>query len=56
MTAAERNRWDTPCPSDQCPMCTGEACRRCGAGCWSNVRDCDHGVLERHEEPEPING
>lgn len=33
-------------------MCNGEACDKCGAGCWSNVRDCRHDVLERHEEPE----
>jgi hypothetical protein len=35
-----------------CLMCSGEACNKCGAGCWSHVRDCKHDVVERHEEPE----
>lgn len=42
------------CSSDDCMMCTGEACNKCGAGCWNNDFDrpwCDHGVLERHKEP-----
>lgn len=37
------------CIPDECPMCTGEACNKCGAGCWNpTVADCDHDVLERH--------
>lgn len=41
------------CPGD-CMMCSGEACNKCGAGCWNNGDPhCDHDVLERHEEPEP---
>lgn len=35
-----------------CLMCSGEACNLCGAGCWSNVTNCQHGVLERHMEPQ----
>lgn len=38
---------------DDCPMCSGEACNLCGAGCWdSSVTDCDHDVVERHQYPE----
>ena len=39
------------CPEnglDECLFCTGEACDLCGAGCWSNVDDCEHDVVERH--------
>ncbi len=36
------------CPGENCMMCSDEACLKCGAGCWSNVRDCDHDVIERH--------
>lgn len=32
-----------------CLLCTGEACNLCGAGCWSNRRDCTHDVMERHQ-------
>lgn len=40
------------CPSDdECAMCANEACNKCGAGCWSRVRDCEHDVVERHELP-----
>jgi hypothetical protein len=36
-----------------CSMCSGEACNKCGAGCWNNsVTDCEHDSAERHEEPE----
>jgi deoxycytidylate deaminase len=53
------------CPSDTCPMCTGEECNLCGAG---QVRDgarqlgaadgsrCDHAVEERHEGKQPPRG
>lgn len=35
---------------DECMMCSGEACRYCGAGCWdSSVTNCNHDILERHE-------
>lgn len=42
----------TGCDGDDCLMCSGEACNLCGAGCWSNRKDCKHDVMERHEEPE----
>ena len=39
------------CPSDECLMCTGEACWKCGAGCWNtSAAHCDHDVGERHED------
>jgi hypothetical protein len=45
-----------PCPSERCPMCSGEACARCGAGMTQygqpNGRPCQHDVLERHDAPE----
>lgn len=40
------------CPGPDCMMCTGEACDKCGAGCWSNERNCTHDVVERHEGPD----
>lgn len=41
------------CPSENCEMCSGEACWKCGAGCWDlSVTDCKHDVCERHEDPE----
>ncbi len=43
---------DPECPGEDCPMCTGECCNLCGAGCWSQVRCCEHDVLERHGEPD----
>lgn len=36
---------------DDCLCCSGEACRLCGAGCWSGRTDCEHDVIERHREP-----
>ncbi len=37
------------CPSDRCPMCTGESCDLCGAGSWNNAAEhCEHDVLDRH--------
>ena len=39
-----------------CMMCSGAACNLCGAGCWSNVKDCQHDVVERHEEPTERTG
>lgn len=45
------------CPStgeEDCLICAGEACRKCGAGCWNlTVTDCEHDVAERHEAPRP---
>ena len=36
-------------------MCNGEACNKCGAGCWNNdAPQCDHDVIERHEDPDPV--
>lgn len=50
-TAEER----TKCPSAACPMCNGEACALCGAGCASTGRQleptCEHDVIARHTEP-----
>ena len=43
---------DDICPTtlrENCSFCSGEACWLCGAGCWSNRRDCEHDVLDRHE-------
>lgn len=38
------------CPGPDCMMCNGEACNKCGAGCWNNrERNCTHDVAERHE-------
>ena len=42
------------CPGPECKACNGEACDMCGAGCWSNRRDCDHDVLDRHEYGGPV--
>lgn len=44
-------RWSPENPDD-CPYCAGEACSKCGAGCWSNRKDCAHDSLQRHELPE----
>lgn len=42
------------CPGPVCLMCSGEACNKCGAGCWNNnpKQPCEHDVIERHEEPD----
>lgn len=50
MSGADQNIV-TGCWDEDCMMCSGEACNLCGAGCWSNRRDCEHDVMERHEEP-----
>lgn len=43
---------DPPCPSDRCPLCTGEACAKCHPG--PGRPHCDHDVMERHEsDPAP---
>lgn len=41
------------CPSADCPMCSGEACGKCGAGCSTDYGrpHCEHDVIERHEGP-----
>jgi hypothetical protein len=41
------------CPSASCRMCNGECCLLCGAGCWSDRKDCKHEVLDRHRHVEP---
>lgn len=35
------------CPSEDCPMCTGDGCSTCGAGYFGYER-CEHDVIERH--------
>lgn len=42
------------CPGDECPMCIGESCNKCGAGCWARIgtTNCQHDVVERHQEAE----
>jgi hypothetical protein len=45
------------CPGPDCLMCNGEACNKCGAGCWEHRipparPPCEHDVDERHEEPD----
>ena len=47
---SEANR-DPECPGAKYTMCTGATCNLCGAGCWSQVRDCVHDVLDRHADP-----
>lgn len=44
---------EATCPGPDCPMCNGEACDLCGAGCSSGFpeRRCEHDVDERHEKP-----
>ena len=39
-------------PLENCMLCSGEACNFCGAGCWSNRKDCEHDALERHQPHE----
>jgi hypothetical protein len=42
------------CPGEECCMCNGEACQKCGAGCWAGHGQvyCEHDVMERHELPD----
>ena len=35
-----------------CPFCSNEACNLCGAGCWSDVNDCEHDAPDRHRSAE----
>jgi len=49
------------CPGPNCLMCNGEACNKCGAGCWERrvppARPrCEHSVDERHHEAEHADG
>ena len=46
----------TECPGPDCPMCNGEACALCGAGCSSGLpaQRCEHDVYDRHREPDPV--
>ena len=44
----------TECPGPDCPMCNGEMCDLCGAGCWRKIGEgpiCEHDVYDRHREP-----
>lgn len=50
----ERPTTDPECPGQDCAMCSGEACWLCGAGCWSHEKNCEHDVLQRHEQPDSI--
>jgi len=50
---SEANR-NPECPGPECPMCNGECCNLCGAGCWTRGPDaekCEHDVIERHADP-----
>jgi hypothetical protein len=53
---SEANR-DPDCPGPKCPMCSGEICNLCGAGCWDYQRrhrgesPCEHDTAERHADP-----
>ena len=42
------------CPGEDCLMCNGEACAKCGAGTHTDPFRplCEHDVIERHEEPD----
>ena len=52
---AELRDADPECPGEHCKMCNGEACDKCGAGCWDHNRflrgepRCEHDVDQRHE-------
>jgi hypothetical protein len=52
MTATKGSDDVPECPGPDCKACNGEACDKCGAGCWSDARDCQHDVIERHEYPK----
>ena len=49
---SSRSATQDECPGPDCPMCNGEMCRKCGAGCWSGQKNCEHDVVERHEKEE----
>jgi hypothetical protein len=54
----EAKKSDEPeCPGEDCLMCNGQACNKCGAGCWNNAltKKCEHDVMERHEAPPEAN-
>lgn len=44
-----------PTCARDCPLCSGEACGKCGAGLWRmpavDGMTCNHDSAERHEEP-----
>lgn len=47
------------CPGSECPLCTGAACRKCGAGLRSPMPgdpDCDHDSVERHHDYTAVRG
>ncbi len=37
--AADPEKADAPIAEAECPMCSGEVCYKCGAGCWSKRED-----------------
>jgi hypothetical protein len=49
---AEAALTDYDCPGPECPMCNGEACALCLAGCGRDPKydgiPCEHDVIERH--------
>jgi len=53
--ASEAHAIARECPGEDCPMCNGEACNLCGAGCWGGMGfgttkpRCEHDVIERHK-------
>ena len=49
---------EVECPGNDCVMCNGEACNKCGAGLATHyppLPRCEHDVVQRHEEPEMVN-
>jgi hypothetical protein len=47
--ATDGTHHGNPCPSDECPCCTGEACDICDVSAVRNR--CEHDVIERHAYP-----
>jgi len=48
----DRDSVKPDCPGPDCPMCAGESCNWCGAGCWNcNAENCEHDAAERHAPP-----
>lgn len=45
------------CPSEVCPVCSGEACLMCGAGLTQygqpDGEPCEHDCIDRHEGMDP---
>lgn len=53
LTRPRDNAPEDECPAE-CSFCTGEACNKCGAGCWADgsAPHCEHDCSERHEQPD----